>query len=164
MKRRGGVVLALATIVAAALASTAGAGSSTVATIAGDQLQEHAQARADHPAHGWRRLHRPGAAHLGQVRGQDPREEVRPEGAARCTGDTPVEKGGGEALVVAQKFISDPNVLVAIGPATSGGVAVGERGAHRRGHRADLAVRDADVADEGREQGGDERLLPRRSR
>ena len=38
-------------------------------------------------------------------------------------GDTPVEKGNGEAVVVAQKFISDPSVLVTIGPATSGGAA-----------------------------------------
>ena len=38
-------------------------------------------------------------------------------------GDTPIEKGNGEAVVVAQKFISDPSVLVTIGPATSGGAA-----------------------------------------
>jgi branched-chain amino acid transport system substrate-binding protein len=39
------------------------------------------------------------------------------------TGDTPVEKGPGEALTVAQRFISDRSVVAVIGPATSGGVA-----------------------------------------
>jgi len=38
-------------------------------------------------------------------------------------GDTPVEKGPGEGLVVAQKFIADPKVVAVIGPATSGAVA-----------------------------------------
>ena len=59
---------------------------------------------------------------MGQVRGEDPGEEVRPQGAAPAGGHTGRE-GHGEAVVVAQKFISDPSVLVAIGPATSGGVA-----------------------------------------
>jgi branched-chain amino acid transport system substrate-binding protein len=39
------------------------------------------------------------------------------------TGDTPVEKGPGEGLVVAQKFISNPSVVAVLGPSTSGGVA-----------------------------------------
>jgi branched-chain amino acid transport system substrate-binding protein len=39
------------------------------------------------------------------------------------TGDTPVEKGPGEGLVVAQKFISDSSVVAVLGPSTSGGVA-----------------------------------------
>jgi branched-chain amino acid transport system substrate-binding protein len=43
--------------------------------------------------------------------------------AQLVTGDTPVEKGPGEALTVAQRFISDPSVVAVIGPATSGGVA-----------------------------------------
>ena len=38
-------------------------------------------------------------------------------------GDTPVEKGPGEAIKVAQKFIADPQVAAVLGPATSGGVA-----------------------------------------
>jgi len=38
-------------------------------------------------------------------------------------GDTPVEKGPGEGLVVAQKMISDPRLVAVIGPATSGAVA-----------------------------------------
>ena len=156
MKRRGGVVLALATIVVAALASTAGAGSSAVAADAGDQLQEHRQARAHHAAHGRRRLHRPGAALVGQVRREDPGEEVRAQGAAPAGRHTGRE-GPGEALVVAQKFISDPKVARRDRPGDLGRRRGGERGAHRGGHRADLAVGDPDVADEGREQGGDER-------
>ncbi|HJU48233.1 MAG TPA: branched-chain amino acid ABC transporter substrate-binding protein [Gaiellaceae bacterium] len=39
------------------------------------------------------------------------------------TGDTPVEKGPGEGLVVAQKFISNKSVVAVIGPSTSGAVA-----------------------------------------
>ena len=38
-------------------------------------------------------------------------------------GDTPVEKGPGEGLVVAQKMIADPQLVAVIGPATSGAVA-----------------------------------------
>ena len=38
-------------------------------------------------------------------------------------GDTPVEKGPGEGLVVAQKMIADRNLVAVIGPATSGAVA-----------------------------------------
>lgn len=38
-------------------------------------------------------------------------------------GDTPVEKGPGEGLVVAQKMISDSRLVAVIGPATSGGAA-----------------------------------------
>lgn len=38
-------------------------------------------------------------------------------------GDTPVEKGPGEAQKVAQKFIADTQVAAVLGPATSGGVA-----------------------------------------
>jgi branched-chain amino acid transport system substrate-binding protein len=38
-------------------------------------------------------------------------------------GDTPVEKGPGEGLVVAQKMIADSRLVAVIGPATSGAVA-----------------------------------------
>ena len=163
MKRRGGVVLALATIVAAALASTAGAGSSSVATTQAINCKNTVKLALITPLTG-------GGGFIGQeqlawakygVKTLAKKYGLKVQLAA---GGHTGREGHGEAVVVAQKFISDPNVLVAIGPATSGGVAVGERGAHRGGHRADLAVGDADVADEGREQGGDERLLPRRAR
>jgi branched-chain amino acid transport system substrate-binding protein len=42
-------------------------------------------------------------------------------------GDTPVEKGPGEGLVVAQKMIADPRLVAVIGPATSGAVASSSR-------------------------------------
>ena len=38
-------------------------------------------------------------------------------------GDTPVEKGPGEGLVVAQKMIADSRLVAVIGPATSGAAA-----------------------------------------
>jgi branched-chain amino acid transport system substrate-binding protein len=42
-------------------------------------------------------------------------------------GDTPVEKGPGEGLVVAQKMIADSRLVAVIGPATSGAVASASR-------------------------------------
>jgi branched-chain amino acid transport system substrate-binding protein len=39
------------------------------------------------------------------------------------TGDTPVEAGAAPAQTLAQKYIADKNVVVILGPATSGGVA-----------------------------------------
>ena len=59
---------------------------------------------------------------MDEVRGQEPVEEVRPQGAAPA-GRHSGREGPGEALVVAQKLISDPKVVAVIGPATSGGVA-----------------------------------------
>ena len=77
-------------------------------------------------------------------------------------GDTPVEKGPGEGLVVAQKMIADSRLVAMIGPATSGARRLGEQGALRGRHRAHLAVGDAHVADPGVDQGGDAGVLPRR--
>jgi branched-chain amino acid transport system substrate-binding protein len=42
-------------------------------------------------------------------------------------GDTPVEKGPGEGLVVAQKMIADSRLVAVIGPATSGAAASASR-------------------------------------
>ena len=61
-------------------------------------------------------------------------------------GDTPVEKGPGEGLVVAQKMIADSRLVAVIGPATSGAVASASNALFAAGHRAHLAVRDADLA------------------
>ena len=102
-------------VVAAALASTAGAGSSAVARIAGRELQGDDEARTYHAAHRRRRLHRPGAADLGEVRREDAAEAVRAQGPAPPRRHA-CREGLGEALVVAQKFIADPKVVAMLGP------------------------------------------------
>ena len=79
-------------------------------------------------------------------------------------GDTPVEQGGGAGPVVAQKMISDPQLVAVIGPATSGRRGVRQQGALRGGYRAHLAVRDAHLAHPGLQQGGDAGILPRHPR
>ena len=122
MKRRGGVVLALATIVVAALASTAGAGSSAVTATQAINCKSTVKLALVTPLTG-------GGGFIGQEQLSWSKYAVKTLAkkyglkVQLLQGDTPVEKGPGEALVVAQKFISDPKVLVAIGPATSGGVA-----------------------------------------
>jgi branched-chain amino acid transport system substrate-binding protein len=122
MKRRGGVVLALATIVVAALASTAGAGSSAVAAAQAINCKNTVKLALITPLTG-------GGGFIGQEQVTWAKYGVKTLAkkyglkVQLVQGDTPVEKGNGEALVVAQKFISDPKVLVSIGPATSGGVA-----------------------------------------
>src|SRR6476646_10766093 len=121
MKRRGGVVLALATIVVAALASTAGAGSSAVTATQAINCKSTVKLALITPLTG-------GGGFIGQEQLAWAKYGVKTLAkkyglkVQLLQGDTPVEKGG-EAVVVAQKFISDPRVLVAIGPATSGGVA-----------------------------------------
>ena len=122
MKGRGGVVLALATIVAAALASTAGAGSSTVARTEAVGCTGTLKIGLITPLTG-------GAGFLGQEQLSWTRYAIstlaRPLGlrVQLVLGDTPVEKGPGEGLVVAQKMIADSRLVAVIGPATSGGAA-----------------------------------------
>jgi branched-chain amino acid transport system substrate-binding protein len=122
MKRRGGVVLALATIVVAALASTAGAGPSAVAATQAFNCKNTVKLALITPLTG-------GGGFIGQEQitwakyGAKTLAKKYGLKVQLVSGDTPVEKGSGEALVVAQKFIADPSVLAVIGPATSGGVA-----------------------------------------
>ena len=122
MKGRGGVVLALATIVAAALASTAGAGSSGVARTQAVNCNGTLKIGIITPLTG-------GAGFLGQEQLSWTRYAVSrlAKGLGLkvqvVVGDTPVEKGPGEGLVVAQKMIADSRLVAVIGPATSGGVA-----------------------------------------
>jgi branched-chain amino acid transport system substrate-binding protein len=122
MKGRGGVVLALATIVAAALASTAGAGSSTVVRSQAINCNSTVKLAVVTPLTG-------GGGFIGQeqlswakfgVKNLSKKYGLKVQ---LMQADTPVEKGPGEALVVSQKLISDPKVVAVIGPATSGGVA-----------------------------------------
>jgi branched-chain amino acid transport system substrate-binding protein len=122
MKGRGWLVLALAAVVAASLAATAGAGSSTVARSQAVNCKGTLKIGIITPLTG-------GAGFLGQ-------EQLSWTKYALATlpkqlglkvqlvlGDTPVEKGPGEGLVVAQKMISDSKLVAVIGPATSGAVA-----------------------------------------
>jgi branched-chain amino acid transport system substrate-binding protein len=122
MKGRGGVVLALAMIVAAALASTAGAGSSTVVRSQAINCNSTVKLAVVTPLTG-------GGGFIGQeqlswakfgVKNLSKKYGLKVQ---LMQADTPVEKGPGEALVVSQKLISDPKVVAVIGPATSGGVA-----------------------------------------
>ena len=122
MKGRGGVVLALATIVAAALASTAGAGSSSVARSQAVGCTGTLKIGIITPLTG-------GAGFLGQEQLSWTRYALstltKPLGlrVQLVLGDTPVEKGPGEGLVVAQRMIADSRLVAVIGPATSGAAA-----------------------------------------
>jgi branched-chain amino acid transport system substrate-binding protein len=123
MKARAVAVLALVAAVAAAIAaSTAGAGSSSAAASQVVNCRGPLKIGIITPLTG-------GAGFLGQeqlswtqyaitrlARGLGLRVQL-------VRGDTPVEKGPGEGLVVAQKMIADSRLVAVIGPATSGAVA-----------------------------------------
>ena len=119
-------MLALATIVAAALASTAGAGSSTVTRTQAVNCKGQLRIGIITPLTG-------GAGFLGQEQLSWTRFAVTrlAKGLGLnvrvVVGDTPVEKGPGEGLVVAQKMISDARLVAVIGPATSGAVAAASK-------------------------------------
>ena len=122
MKGRGGLVLALAVVIGASLASTAGAGSSVVAKSQAVSCKSRLKIAVITPLTG-------GAGFIGQEQLSWARYGVKNLSKKYglkvqvVIGDTPVEKGPGEGLVVAQKFIADPKVVAVIGPATSGAVA-----------------------------------------
>jgi branched-chain amino acid transport system substrate-binding protein len=123
MKARAVAVLALVAAVAAAIAaSTAGAGSSSATASQVVNCRGTLKIGIITPLTG-------GAGFLGQeqlswsqyaiqrlARGLGLRVQL-------VRGDTPVEKGPGEGLVVAQKMIADSRLVAVIGPATSGAAA-----------------------------------------
>ena len=123
MKARAVAVLALVAAFAAAIAaSTAGAGSSSATATQAVNCNGTLKIGIITPLTG-------GAGFLGQeqlswaqyaisrlARGLGLRVQL-------VRGDTPVEKGPGEGLVVAQKMISDSRLVAVIGPATSGAAA-----------------------------------------
>ena len=122
MKVRGLAALALAALGAAALAATAGAGSSGGAgSQAVVSCKSPVKIAIVTPLTG-------GGGFIGSEQLAWTKYAVKTLSGkyglkvTLVQGDTPVEKGG-EALIVAQKLISDPKVLAVIGPATSGGVA-----------------------------------------
>ena len=122
MKVRAAVVLSLVAAVAAAIASTAGAGSSAATATQAVNCKGTLRIGIITPLTG-------GAGFLGQeqlswtqfaiarlAKGLGLKVQL-------VRGDTPVEKGPGEGLVVAQKMIADSRVVAVIGPATSGAAA-----------------------------------------
>ncbi len=123
MKRRLAVVAALSTLAVAALASTAGIGSAATDATQAVSCKKQLKIAIVTPLTG-------GAGFLGQEQLSWAKYAIKDLAKKKyglnirlLQGDTPVEKGPGEALVVAQKFIADQSVVAIIGPATSGGVA-----------------------------------------
>ena len=122
MKKRGWVVAGLASIFAAALASTAGAGSSQTSALQAVDCDGTIKIPLITPLTG-------GGGPIGQEQMTWAKYAAKTLGSKYrlnvqiVGGDTPVEKGGGEAIKVSQKFIADQQVAAVLGPATSGGVA-----------------------------------------
>ena len=122
MKGRGWLMLALVALGAALLASTAGAGSSSSGALQAVDCGGTIKLPLITPLTG-------GAGPIGNeqlgwakyaAKTLGPRYKLNVQIVG---GDTPVEKGSGEALKVSQKFIADAQVAAVLGPATSGGVA-----------------------------------------
>ena len=149
MKRRGGIAIALVAVVAAALASTAGAGSTAAAKTQAVSCKSTLKIAFTAPFTG-------GAGFLGNEQLSWAKYAVKtlaPKYGLKIkliTGDTPVEQGPAIAQTLAQKFIADKTVVAVIGPSTSGAVAASSQTFFAGRHRAHLAVGDAHVADEGR--------------
>ncbi len=123
MKRRLAIVAALSTLVVAALASTAGVGSAATDASQAVSCKSKLKIGLITPLTG-------GAGFLGEEQlswakyaVKNLAKKVYGLNVQLIAGDTPVEKGPGESLIVAQKFIADKSVQAIIGPATSGGVA-----------------------------------------
>ena len=154
------IALALATTVAAVTAATAGAGSTAVAASQAINCKTGTIKIAFlTPLTGDAGFLGQEQAELGQVRRQDARPEARAEGAAR-----------------ARRLAARPGTRLVARPEVRRRqerdgdhrpVDVGCRGRHeqdvlRRQARAHLALRDAHLADQGRHEGGDRGVLPRR--
>jgi branched-chain amino acid transport system substrate-binding protein len=116
------MVLALMVIVAATLASTAGAGSSTVARSQAVSCSGKLKIGFVAPFTG-------GAGFLGNEQlswGKYAAKTLAAKMGLKITivtGDTPVEQGPAPAQTQAQKFVADKSVVAVIGPSTSGAVA-----------------------------------------
>ena len=125
MKKRGGSVLALATVAVAALASTAGAGTAATSTTAATQAincKQTLKLALVTPLTG-------GAGFIGTAQQRWVKYAVKtlPQKYGLkiqlLNGDTPVEQGAAPAQALAQKYVADQKVVAIIGPATSGAVA-----------------------------------------
>src|SRR6478735_12162867 len=121
MKRRGGIMLASAVTVAASLASTAGAGTTAVASSQAINCNSKLKIALVAPFTG-------GAGFLGNEQLSWAKYAVKtlaPKYGLKITlvtGDTPVEQGAAPAQTIAQKFIADKAVVAVLGPSTSGAV------------------------------------------
>ncbi len=122
MKRRGVIVLALAVMLPAALASTAGAGSSAAAKTQAVSCKSTLKIGFAAPFTG-------GAGFLGNEQLSWAKYAVKtlaPKYGLKIkliTGDTPVEQGPAPAQTLAQKYVADKTVVAVMGPSTSGAVA-----------------------------------------
>jgi len=122
MKRRGGIAIGFAAMVAAALASTAGAGSTVAAKTQAISCKSTITIGFAAPFTG-------GAGFLGTEQLSWAKYAVKTLPAKYglkiklVTGDIPVEGGPAGAVTIAQKFAADKSVAIMIGPSTSGSVA-----------------------------------------
>ncbi len=161
MKRRGGLVLALAVLVAAALASTAGAGSSAVTRTQAVSCKSTLKIALVTPLTG-------GAGFLGNEQLSWAKYAVKTLASKYglkiklVTGDTPVEQGPAPAQTLAQKYVADKTVVAVIGPSTSGAVAASSQVYRDAGLAHISRVGHAYLADEGRRAGSHVGVLPRR--
>jgi branched-chain amino acid transport system substrate-binding protein len=121
MKGRVWIVAGIITAVAASLASTAGAGSATVAKTQAVSCKSTFTLPFVTPLTG-------GAGFLGNAQLKWAKYAVKtlaPKYGLKVnlvTGDTPVEQGAAPAVSLAQKYVSDPKVVAILGPSTSGAV------------------------------------------
>jgi branched-chain amino acid transport system substrate-binding protein len=122
MKRRGGILLALAVMVTAALASSASAASSAAAKTQALSCKNPLKIALVAPLTG-------GAGFLGNEQLSWAKYAVKtlaPKYGLKITlvtGDTPVEQGPAPAQTLAQKYVADKTVVAVVGPSTSGAVA-----------------------------------------
>ena len=116
----------LAVTVAASLASTAGAGSTAVASSQAVNCNSKLKIALVAPFTG-------GAGFLGNEQLSWAKYAVKtlaPKYGLKITlvtGDTPVEQGAAPAQTLAQKFVADKAVVAVIGPSTSGAVAASSK-------------------------------------
>jgi branched-chain amino acid transport system substrate-binding protein len=142
MKRRGSIVLALAVLVGAALASTAGAGADRKAASQAFRCNSPMKIAFVTPLTG-------GAGFIGNEQLTWAKYAVKtlaPKMGLKIqlvTGDTPVEAGPAPAQTLAQKFIADQKVVAILGPSTSGAVAASSKqyGDARMAHVSPSATR-----------------------
>ena len=122
MQRRGGIAIALAATVAAALASTAGAGSTAAAKTEALSCKSTLKIALVAPFTG-------GAGFLGNEQLSWTKYAVKtlaPKYGLKIklvTGDLPREAGPAVAVTVAQKYVADKSVVAIVGPSTSGTAA-----------------------------------------
>ena len=121
MKKHRGIAIASVAVLAAALASTASAGSSATAKTQALSCKSTLDIGMTAPFTG-------GAAFLGNEQLSWARYAVKTLGPKYglkikiITGDTPVEQGPVIAQTIAQKFIADKQMVAVFGPSTSGNV------------------------------------------